>query len=122
MCFLGGINYELYGVEWSKDIGLFNPDIDTLMRKTKTEFLMKTSDFLIQKPRLKGELHIVQVNKIPPYYLNREMIKGNKWYDLLKEEADYLFEIIFPGSPDYTEVVSPDRLFLENLLEKTKGL
>lgn len=116
--YVWGINYELYGVEWSKDIGLFNPDIDTLMRKTKTEFLMNTSDFLIQKPRLKGELHIVQVNKIPPYYLNREMIKGNKWYDLLKEEADYLFEIIFPGSPDYTEVVSPDRLFLENLLDK----
>ena len=48
-------------------------------------------------------------------------ITGKTKYDLLKKDADYLFEINLPTSSissDYTEIISPNLSFLKKLLKK----
>ena len=87
----------------------------------KLDFLVSTSEFVKWIPSIKSNLHILQVNKIPPYYLDMKRITGKTKYDLLKKDADYLFEINLPTScisSDYTEIVSSNLSFLKKLLKK----
>ena len=82
---------------------------------------MNTSDFMERLPYIQDNLHIMQINKMPPYYLNLNRIKGKTRYDLLKTETDYLFEVKLPFSSissDYTEIVSPNLDFLIRIKEK----
>lgn len=118
--YVWGINYQKYGCEWEKEsFDLFEKDCNGLyVRNMCMDFLMSTSDFLEKLPYIKNTLHIVQINKKPPYYLDPNRIKGKIWYDLLKKDTDYLFEIELPCSSlvaDYTEIVSSKFDFLDGI-------
>lgn len=118
--YVWGINYQIMGCEWEKEsFDLFEMNCNGFyVRNMSMDFLMNTSDFLEKLPYLKSNLHVVQINKIPPCYLDPSRIKGKTWYDLLKKDTDYLFEIELPCSPliaDYTEIVSSDFNFLDRI-------
>jgi len=117
------VNYNMQSCEWGKDSHhLLGESIKNVqIRNMKLDFLMDTSEFVKWIPCIKSNLHILQVNKIPPYYLDMKNITGKTKYDLLKKDADYLFEINLPSSTissDYTEIVSPNLSFLKDLLKK----
>lgn len=117
------VNYGLQGCDWHKDsYHLFDESIkDAQIRNLKLDFIMNTSDFIKWIPCIKNNLHVLQTNKIPPYYLDLERITGKAKYDLLKKDVDYLFDINLPYSSissDYTEIISPNLSFLNALLEK----
>lgn len=117
------VNYNMLSCEWSKDsYHLLGESIkDVQIRNMKLDFLVSTSEFVKWIPNIKSNLHILQVNKIPPYYLEMKRITGKTKYDLLKKDADYLFEINLPTScisSDYTEIVSSNLSFLKKLLKK----
>lgn len=86
------------------------------VRNLQMEYLLETQKFIKLIPCFKRDIHIVQLNKIPPYYLSFNTLKGKSRYDILLKETDYLFEINLPSSPDYTEIVSPNREYLEKLI------
>lgn len=121
--YIWGVNYEKQGCVWeTESYNLFDKKWNELYtRNVSMEFLMKTSDFLERLPYIKDNLHIIQINKIPPYYLDMNRIKGKTRYDLLKKETDYLFEIKLPyssASSDFTEIISPDIKFMNRILNK----
>ena len=121
--YVWGINYEKQGCIWKKDsYNLFDKKWDGLYtRNVSMEFLMKTSDFMERLPYIKENIHIIQINKMPPHFLDLNRIKGKTRFDLLKKETDYLFEIKLPHSSvssDYTEIISPNIEFMNRLLEK----
>ena len=97
---------SLYGIEIQ----------DVLTRNLKMEYLMKTEDFLEIIPFLNGSPHLLQINAIPPYYLDLNKLPDHTKYKLLKDENNFLFETDLPASPDYTEIKSPDKVFLERLI------
>ena len=117
------VNYGLQGCDWEKDsYHLFDESIkDVQIRNLKLDFIMKTSEFIKWIPCINNNLHILQTNKIPPYYLDLDRMNGKNKYDLLKKDADYLFDINLSYSSissDYTEIISPHLSFLEALLRK----
>ena len=118
------VNYNMQSCEWSEDsYHLLDDSIKNVqIRNMNLDFLMNTSDFVKWIPSIKSNLHILQVNKIPPYYLDMKKLTGKTKYDLLKKDADYLFEINLSSSfvsSDYTEIISPNLSFLKELLRKT---
>ncbi len=120
------ICYEEDKYEWKTCVkNLYGfPLNDVLVRNVKFEYILETSKFIDLLPHIQGGIHIIQINKIPPYYLNGAMATMNRKtkYELLQKETDFLFEINLPPSPDYTSLVSPSREFLENVLLILKGI
>lgn len=97
-------------------------DFEVLCRNIKMEYLIETKNFLTLLPSIKGSVLIVQTNVIPPYFLDLSRLQGKTRYDILKSSIDYLFEIVLPGTADYTPIVSPDKKFLEEVIERAKEL
>ena len=88
------------------------------------DFVMETSEFIQWIPEANTNLHILQVNNLPPYYLDLNRLGGKTRYDLLKKETDYLFEVNLPFSSvssDYTEIVSSSLPFLYKLLKEIEN-
>lgn len=116
--YVWGINYKWCGCGWNPfPFNLFDEKMPSLnVRNVQMDFLLETDDFIKLIPYIEGELHIVQINNIPPYYLDLNRIKGKTKFDLLKRDTDYLFEMDLPSLPDYTEIMSPDVEFLRKVL------
>lgn len=104
--FKGGI----YGISLKED--------DILARNIKMELLYKTEDFLKIIPSISRSVKLIQTNIEPPYYLDLSKLNGVKKYNLLKEKADYLFDIDMPKASDYTPIISQSKEYLENLIKK----
>lgn len=112
------IDYKWNACTWnSTSFCLFENNMsDVKVRNVKMDFLLETSEFLKLIPHINTNLHLIQVNNIPPYYLDIKRINGKVKYELLKKEADYLFEIELPYNSDYTEIISSDIRFLERVI------
>lgn len=93
-----------------------NSYYNILARKITFEFVMPTMEFRKVLPKLSPGVTLVQMNQLPKYYLQLDRIEGKTRYELLTKECDYLFEIYLPSSTDYGELVSPDKDWLESLL------
>ncbi len=102
-------NYSLFG-QRDFEIGY--------ARNIQMEFLIDTKSFLKLLPEIKQTIHLVQTNIIPPYYLDLNILDGNKKYALLKEKTDYLLEITIPGASDYAPLVSSNLSYLEMVVER----
>ena len=85
-----------------------------LARKITFEFAMPTLEFKKVLPKLPPGIMLIQLNQLPNYYLQLDRIEGKTRYELLTKECDYLFEINLPS--DYGELVSPNKDWLESLL------
>lgn len=88
-----------------------------LARNLNYEFIIETSRFDEIGESLTGGVNLVQLNKLPAYYFDLDMVEGNNRYTFLKEECDYLFELILPKDRDYGTIISHDRDYLQSLIE-----
>ena len=91
--YVWGINHKEYGVTWkSVPCQIYEQDFSNVfVRNVNMEFLMKTEDFCKILPRLKHtNFHLIQTNRIPPYYLDINRIKGKTLYELLKNYLSFL--------------------------------
>ncbi|PKK36511.1 hypothetical protein BWI96_11695 [Siphonobacter sp. SORGH_AS_0500] len=85
-------------------------------RQVNFDFILPTPEFLELLPTLDKGINLVQLNRLPPAYLDPQRIQGKTRYDLLKRECDYLFELYIPSATDYGTLVSHERSWLESLL------
>lgn len=114
------INYIENPYEWKNNINnLYGIEKhNVLSRNLRMEYIIRTEDFIDLIPSIKGSLHIIQTNSIPPYYLDINKLADKPKYKLLNDNINFLFEIDLPASPDYTELISPNKIFLENIISK----
>lgn len=94
--------------------------INVLARGINFDFVVPTIEFEALLPNLGARITLVQLNELPPYYLDNERVKGKTRYDLLKKECDYLFEIDIPSATDYGTLISADKDWLQGLLDSEK--
>lgn len=96
------------------------PNFDVISRHLQFDFVMPTNEFTQILPSIKDGVTLVQMNKLPKEYLDINRLKGKTLYDLLKNECEYLFELDIPVPTDYGTIVSPDRNYLQTLLDNPK--
>ncbi|NDP22426.1 MAG: hypothetical protein GZ091_15280 [Paludibacter sp.] len=124
--YVWGINHVEDSVNWATyNHTLYEHKTDDYgiqVRNIQMEFLIKTQDFVNFIPFIKQTINIIQTNKVPPYYLNLNRLKGKGKYDLLKKEINYLFELEVPGASDYITIISPDIDFLKSIKDKFSSL
>jgi len=89
----------------------------TLAKWVRFDYILETSEFKKMIPELNRGIELIQMNKIPPNYLHLDKIKGNTRYELLEKECDYLFEVDIPSATDYGTLISPNRDFLQSVLD-----
>ena len=102
--------------EFSLPIKDTSINITTLARSLTFDFILPTEEFKKIMQDWKGAIELIQMNKIPPYYLDLDKVKGNKRYEILQQECDYLFEVDIPSATDYGTLISPNKEYLELLL------
>ncbi len=68
-------------------------NIKTLSRSLNFDFILTTEEFKKIMRDWKDGIELIQMNNIPPYYLDLKRIKGNKRYEILEKECDCLFEV-----------------------------
>ncbi|NVN95369.1 MAG: hypothetical protein HXX18_08825 [Bacteroidetes bacterium] len=91
-----------------------------IARQISYDFIINYSDFDKIKQDIPNGLTLLQINKMPPDFLDLRRIKGKTRYDLLKKECDFLFEIDLPNAVDYGTLISPDKNYLIELLNDKK--
>lgn len=107
-------------LEWREyELPLFDNQHNhkVLGRNISFDYILPTAQFKELLPQLATGIFLIQINKLPPYYLNPNTIKGKTRYDLLLKECDYLFEIDLPSATDYGTLRSSNRDFLQSLLD-----
>ena len=88
-----------------------------LARRLNFDFVMETIPFKEVYNKLHLGITLVQVNRLPTYYLDLATLKGRTRYELLSRECDYLFEIYIPSATDYGTLISPNKEWLQSLLD-----
>lgn len=88
-----------------------------LAKGVQYDFIIETDKFKELLLNWNGGIEMIQMNKIPPYYLDLVKIKGNKRYELLSNECDFLFELEIPSATDYGTLISNNRDYLQSLLD-----
>ena len=91
-------------------------NLQVLAKWVKFDFILKTEEFKKIMTTWASGIKLIQMNRIPPYYLNLDKIKGHQRYEKLKTECDYLFEVDIPSATDYGVLISPDKEYLQSLL------
>jgi hypothetical protein len=89
---------------------------NVLAKKIKFDFIMPTSEFKRVLPELPSGITLIQMNNLPKHYLDNERVRESTWYELLTKECDYLFEINLPWPDGYSQILTPNRDWLESLL------
>jgi hypothetical protein len=113
-------NHHPNSVEWKEyELPLFDNQHNqkVLARDVGFDYVLPTHEFKELLPYLATGIYLMQINKLPPYFLNPNTIKGKTRYDLLLKECDYLFEIDLPNATDYGTLRSSNRGFLQSLLD-----
>ena len=95
-------------------------NFEVLSRHLKFDFVLPTSQFRYLIPQLENGIMLVQLNKVPTYYIDVNRMKSKTFYQQLKKECDYLFEISIPSARDYGTIVSCDKDYLESLLSDSR--
>lgn len=91
-----------------------------LARQIKFDFVIKSRQFDELKNEVPNGVTLLQINKLPPDFLDLEKIKGKTRYDLLKKECDFLFEIDLPSAIDYGTLVSTNLEYLTEVLNDNR--
>lgn len=92
-------------------------NINVLARHVSFDFIVPTKELRALMPFLKNGITLSQINHIPKDYLNPEKIKDKTFYELLSKECDYLFEVDIPSATDYGTLISPQKNYLQFLLD-----
>ncbi|MBP5482374.1 MAG: hypothetical protein J6Y22_11570 [Paludibacteraceae bacterium] len=117
------LDHSEYLSEWTPSCNLlFNHQSDSdkvFIRKDSMEILMETKYFC---DLLKGigssrcYWHIIQTNVKPPYFLDLKKFAGKNKYNMLKQHADYLFEL--EQMADCEQIISSKKEILVEMLYK----
>jgi hypothetical protein len=120
--FIWGINHIENSIEWGgyhhSLFSKFGNMQDIKVRNIEMEYLMTTQAFAEYVPLINQAINIIQINVEPPYYLDLKKFQGKPRYDMLRIKTDFLFELDMPASPDYTPLISPNKEFLESVIDK----
>ena len=92
-------------------------NLNVLAKGLKFDFIMPTEEFKPLMYNWERGIELIQLNQLPPDYLDLDKIKGNRRYELLESECEYLFEAVIPSAPDYGILVSADKAYLQPLLD-----
>lgn len=114
------INYNAQSFDdWRElhlPLTLKNTNTQLLAKQISFDFILPTRDFKSILPTLSKGITAIQINKLPPQYLDLRKLEGKSRYDLLQRECDYLFEIDIAYPTDYSTLISSDKAFLESFL------
>jgi hypothetical protein len=109
--------FPILGVEWQElNWPIFGQEtIPFMSRQTSMDIIVETDKLETLYPFLdKSGTHVIQMNKIPPYYLRLEDVWGKERYRLLKE-IDYYFELDNGGGQEWGTLTSPNSQFWKSL-------
>ncbi|HXG64710.1 MAG TPA: hypothetical protein VNO70_06355 [Blastocatellia bacterium] len=116
-----------YVLCWEHQVGNFtwrefhmpvtNPTEPTnvLSRIAKFDFILPTQRFLDVLPYMKPAIKAVQLNNVPPDYLDMRRIRGKQLYRILGECGWHV--LLDTPANDYGQVLSPKREVLEQAIE-----
>jgi hypothetical protein len=120
-----------YVLCWDFDIGnyswadfalpLFDPrePIRVLSRMACFDFILPTEQFLRILPRMRPAIKAVQLDKMPPDYLDMKRIKGNQLYQILNDCGWHV--LLDTPANDYGRILSPNRSVLERAIQVTQS-
>jgi hypothetical protein len=84
------------------------------------KYLISTKDYVALIPQINQSINIIQIIGVPQYFINVEKLEGKAKCDLLKQKVDCLFEFEMPCQPDFSPLISPNKAFLDKVLERIK--
>ena len=95
---------------------LVKPDqpLNLLSRVIHFDFILETKAFTDLLPEIGRAIKAVQLNRIPPDYLDMERIKGKQLHRVLRECGWHVL-LDTPGN-DYGQLMSPKREVLERAI------
>ena len=111
-------NFNIGNYAWADfALPLLNPrePIKVLSRMANFDFIMPTEQFLEILPRLKPAIKAVQLDKMPPDYLDMNRIKGKQLYRILDECGWHV--LLDTPANDYGRILSPNRTVLERAMQ-----
>ncbi|WP_439881568.1 hypothetical protein ACSX1A_00125 [Pontibacter sp. MBLB2868] len=111
-----GFQWQKYSLPIREEV----QNLNVLAKGLKFDFILPTEEFKPLMPDWKGGIKLLQINKLPPDYLDLDRIKGNRRYELLESECEFLFEVFIPSATDYGTLLSPDRAYLQSLLDNSE--
>lgn len=120
-------NHTEIGSYWNEadNVMIFNLNVPNAMLRNQTfDILLNTTDFLKLIPHINENtnIRIIQTNVKPPYYINANNFpnRDKTWYKLLNDDLGFLFE--FEYCNDLCPLISPNRMFLESVLNYVKEI
>lgn len=90
--------------------------MNVLARQITYDFIVKTSDYAKLENEIPNGVTLLQINNLPPDYLDLKRLEGKTRYAMLKKECDFLFEINLPSAIDYGTLISTNRDFMDDLI------
>jgi hypothetical protein len=109
--------FPILGLEWEElNWPIFGEaNIPFLSRQTQLDLIIETKNLDIVYPRIeRNYTHVIQMNKIPPYYLRLETVQGKERYRLLNE-IEYYFEFYNGGGQEWGTLTSSNSQFWRDL-------
>jgi hypothetical protein len=103
--------------EWEQlDWPIFgNETVPFLSRQTAMDIIVETNKLETIYPFIEANSTVViQMNKVPPYYLRLEQVQGKERYRLLKE-IDFYFELDNGGGQEWGTLTSSNVDFWDKL-------
>jgi hypothetical protein len=96
---------------------LVRPDqpLDFLSRVIQFDFILETEPFIKLLSDIGPAIKAVQLNHIPPDYLDMDKVKGRQLYRVLRECGWHVL-LDTPGN-DYGQLMSPKKEVLERAIE-----
>lgn len=113
-----GTNHEWQ--EFNLPIKTNSENIKTLARSVTFDFIFTTDEFKNIMANWKGGINLIQMNHIPPHYLDLNKVMGSKRYEILEKDCDYLFEVDIPSATDYGTLISPNKEYLQSLIDNSE--
>ena len=111
--------YELpvLGIDWQElNWPIFGKEnIPFMSRQTEMDIIVETEKLESIYPFIeKNHTQVIQMNKIPPYYLRLDSVQGKERYRILNE-IDYYFEFDNGGGQEWGTITSSNQQFWKKL-------
>ena len=92
------------------------PEINVRSKNVQFDFILETKKFVELLPKWSSGIQMIQMNKMPPDNFDPMKLKGEQRYQILQNDCEYLFELDIPSATDFGTLISPNRVYLESLI------
>ena len=109
--------FPVLGIDWQElNWPIFGQEsVPFMSRQTEMDIIVETSKIETIYSFLENNYtHIIQLNKMPPYYLRLDSVQGKERYRLLNE-IDFYFELDNGGGQEWGTLTSSNPKFWEKL-------